>query len=93
MLTTNFWLAKFSLKCENDDLQIDESSSKRTLIQLPVTVRFSKTSRLSSQMKKYTSAKTDELNHDALKAREIVPCNNLYFSNSKMWLRRFKMLN
>ena len=49
--------------------------------------------RLSSQMKKYTSAKTDELNHDALKAREIVHCNNLYFSNSKMWLRRFKMLN
>ena len=28
-------------------------------------------------MKKYTSAKTDELNHDALKAREIVHCNNL----------------
>ena len=49
-------------------------------IHLPVTVRFSKT----SQMKKYPSAKTDELNHDALKARGIVHCNNLYFSNSKM---------
>ena len=35
---------------------------------------------LISQMKKYTSAKTTELNHYALKGREIVHCNNLYFS-------------
>ena len=48
---------------------------------------------LITHMKKYKSAKTDELNHDALKAREIVHCNNFYFSNSKIWLRRFKMLN
>ena len=39
---------------------------------------------LITHMKKYTSAKTDELNYDALKAREIVYCNNLYFSNSKI---------
>ena len=39
---------------------------------------------LITHMKKYKSAKTDELNHDALKAREIVHCNNLYFSNSKI---------
>ena len=48
---------------------------------------------LITHMKKYTSAKTDELNHYALKGREIVYCNNLYFSNSKIWLRHFKMLN